>query len=117
MVGWKSKLGAFIVALASIMKAALPEESEIIDRWLDALQWIGSGVGIYGIRDALGRVGATGGWKGRLGGILVGLGGAIKSFVPGAGPLVDTVLNLIPMLGGALGIFGLRAAVSRIAGK
>lgn len=51
------------------------------------------------------------GWKGKLGGILFGLGGLVKAIVPDHGALIDQVVDVVISIGGGLGIFGIREAL------
>lgn len=111
--GWKTKFGAFLVAVGGALKGIVPEASDMIDQWTTALMTIGTGVGIYGLRDAIAGIGTTSGWKSKVGGIVVGLGGIARVLFPAAGATIDTAITVLTALGGALGLFGLRDAVAK----
>ena len=59
---WKGKLGGIIVAIGGIAKIIKPEITETIDTIVNGIIFLGTGLGIFGIREALGtrRAGISG---------------------------------------------------------
>ena len=53
-INWKGKFGGIVVALGGLAKVLFPDQGDWIDRLIDAITIIGGGIGIYGIREAIG---------------------------------------------------------------
>jgi hypothetical protein len=64
---------------------------------------------IYGIQDAIGKVS----WTGKFGALAMALGGVAKALFPNVGSTIDVLITAVITLGGALGLFGARSAITR----
>jgi hypothetical protein len=53
-INWKGKVGGIIVGLVGIAKLVKPEITEALDSVIEGLVLLGSGLGIFGIREAMG---------------------------------------------------------------